>query len=76
MSLIDTVFAGIGRTLLVPSTVVLLGRQNWWPSRMSRQARAGSAAAIPAAAAVSPAGPGRLQSQNVFPERRELPENG
>jgi putative drug exporter of the RND superfamily len=25
------------RTLLVPSTVVLLGRWNWWPSRMSRQ---------------------------------------
>ena len=28
------------RTLLVPSTVVLLGRLNWWPSRMShRQAQ-------------------------------------
>ena len=54
------------RTLLVPSTVVLLGRWNWWPSRMSRvgagqawravpeQARPGvhgSAAAEPAAAA-------------------------
>jgi RND superfamily putative drug exporter len=25
------------RTLLVPSTVVLLGRWNWWPSRMSRR---------------------------------------
>ncbi len=24
------------RTLLVPSTVMLLGRLNWWPSRMSR----------------------------------------
>jgi putative drug exporter of the RND superfamily len=24
------------RTLLVPSTVVLLGRWNWWPSRLSR----------------------------------------
>jgi RND superfamily putative drug exporter len=24
------------RTLLVPSTVALLGRWNWWPSRMSR----------------------------------------
>jgi RND superfamily putative drug exporter len=24
------------RTLLVPSTVVLLGRWNWWPSAMSR----------------------------------------
>lgn len=25
------------RTLLVPSTVVLLGRWNWWPGRMSRE---------------------------------------
>jgi RND superfamily putative drug exporter len=33
------------RTLLVPSTVVLLGRWNWWPSRMSR-------------ASAPPAGPG------------------
>jgi putative drug exporter of the RND superfamily len=24
------------RTVLVPSTVVLLGRWNWWPSRLSR----------------------------------------
>src|SRR5579884_3752688 len=25
------------RTLLVPATVILLGRRNWWPSRMARQ---------------------------------------
>ncbi len=25
------------RTVLVPSTVVLLGRWNWWPARLSRQ---------------------------------------
>jgi RND superfamily putative drug exporter len=25
------------RTLLVPSTVVLLGRWNWWPSRLARE---------------------------------------
>ena len=25
------------RTLLVPSTVAILGRWNWWPSRMSRE---------------------------------------
>lgn len=25
------------RTLLVPSTVILLGRWNWWPSAMSRR---------------------------------------
>ncbi|HEY2126614.1 MAG TPA: MMPL family transporter [Streptosporangiaceae bacterium] len=34
------------RTLLVPSTVLLLGRWNWWPSKMSRQ-RADVPAAIP-----------------------------
>jgi uncharacterized membrane protein YdfJ with MMPL/SSD domain len=26
------------RTLLVPSTVALLGRWNWWPSRYGRPA--------------------------------------
>jgi len=31
--LLDTFFV---RTLLVPSIVVLLGRWNWWPSKMSR----------------------------------------
>jgi putative drug exporter of the RND superfamily len=31
------------RTLLVPSTVLLLGRWNWWPSRMSRAADDGPA---------------------------------
>ena len=25
------------RTLLVPSTVVLLGRWNWWPSQLGRR---------------------------------------
>src|SRR6266853_1829534 len=36
------------RTLLVPSTVVLLGRWNWWPSRMSRARAVPDAAAPPA----------------------------
>ncbi len=27
------------RTLLVPSAVVLLGRWNWWPSRLSKPVR-------------------------------------
>ena len=31
------------RTLLVPSTVLLLGRWNWWPSRMGAAADAGPA---------------------------------
>ncbi len=38
------------RTLLVPSTVVLLGRWNWWPSRMSR-----TSAQIPVSSAAAPA---------------------
>jgi RND superfamily putative drug exporter len=37
------------RTLLVPSAVVLLGRWNWWPSRLSRRSRP-AAAAVPARA--------------------------
>jgi RND superfamily putative drug exporter len=38
------------RTLLVPSIVVLAGRWNWWPSRLSRRAApAGPAGAVPAA---------------------------
>jgi hypothetical protein len=32
----------------VPSTVVLLGRWNWWPSKMSRADAAVPAAAVPA----------------------------
>jgi len=57
------------RTLLVPSTVVLLGRWNWWPSKMSRISAdlptgrpEPVAAAEPAAASASgpatPAAPG------------------
>ena len=44
------------RTLLVPSTVVLLGRWNWWPSKMSRisaEQPAGTADTVPAAPAAS-----------------------
>ena len=36
------------RTLLVPSTVVLLGRWNWWPSKMSRVAAELPIEAVPA----------------------------
>jgi len=50
------------RTLLVPSTVVLLGRWNWWPSTMSRVSadRPLDAATSPGAAAPAgaPASPG------------------
>jgi RND superfamily putative drug exporter len=34
--LLDTFFV---RTLLVPSVAVLLGRWNWWPSRLAREDR-------------------------------------
>ena len=47
--LLDTFFV---RTLLVPSTVSLLGRWNWWPSRMGRR---GHLAEAPAAKRVEPA---------------------
>jgi len=29
----------IVRTILVPCTVILLGRWNWWPSKLSRPDR-------------------------------------
>jgi RND superfamily putative drug exporter len=34
--LLDTFFV---RTLLVPSIVALLGRWNWWPSRLYRESK-------------------------------------
>jgi putative drug exporter of the RND superfamily len=47
------------RTLLVPSTVVLLGRWNWWPSKftMDRPDPPGSAAAEPTSSAALPERP-------------------
>jgi RND superfamily putative drug exporter len=54
------------RTLLVPSTVVLLGRWNWWPSRMSR-AHLHPDAAIPPAALSPDEVTG--QHENGQPER-------
>jgi RND superfamily putative drug exporter len=38
------------RTLLVPAIVVLLGRWNWWPSRLGRKAAAVPAGDVPATA--------------------------
>jgi RND superfamily putative drug exporter len=54
------------RTLLVPSTVVLLGRWNWWPSRMSRARAVPDAAAPPA---VRSADEVAGQRENGQPER-------
>jgi putative drug exporter of the RND superfamily len=42
------------RTLLVPSTVALLGRWNWWPSAMGRRKGSDIVPADPGATAVSP----------------------
>ncbi len=58
------------RTLLVPSTVVLLGRWNWWPSKMSRISAdlpAGASARAPAAPAAPapPAAPGHPAAGGV-----------
>ena len=44
------------RTLLVPSTVVLLGRWNWWPSKMSRVSADLPAGAPDAGPQTAPAG--------------------
>jgi RND superfamily putative drug exporter len=54
------------RTLLVPSTVVLLGRWNWWPSRLSRARTVPDAAAPPA---VRSADEVAGQHENGQPER-------
>jgi len=48
------------RTLLVPSTVVLLGRWNWWPSRMSRAGAVSPAPEMAAARQGEPAQRGGL----------------
>jgi RND superfamily putative drug exporter len=44
----------IVRTVLVPCTVVLLGRWNWWPSKMSRIDHQPGADAAPAAEPAAP----------------------
>jgi putative drug exporter of the RND superfamily len=51
------------RTLLVPSTVVLLGRWNWWPSRMSRPG------AQPTGVTASPAADADSSVQQPDPRR-------
>ena len=63
------------RTLLVPSTVVLLGRWNWWPSRMSRAGAEVPAAAVPAQATGSSGnhvatGPGGGAEEPRQPDRQ------
>ena len=48
------------RTLLVPSTVVLLGRWNWWPSKLTMdraEAPVPAPAPVPGEAVAGSAGP-------------------
>jgi len=42
------------RTLLVPATVILLGRRNWWPSRMGRADATAHTAGDQARGAIDP----------------------
>jgi putative drug exporter of the RND superfamily len=42
------------RTLLVPSTVILLGRWNWWPSKLSRATAGEARAGVHAPGVVDP----------------------
>jgi putative drug exporter of the RND superfamily len=44
----------IVRTVLVPCTVVLLGRRNWWPAKMSRADHQPGAEAAPATEPAAP----------------------
>ncbi len=55
------------RTLLVPSTVVLLGRWNWWPSRMSRVSADLPLAAADAGPPAPAAPPGQPRQPDPLP---------
>jgi RND superfamily putative drug exporter len=57
--LLDTFFV---RTLLVPSVVVLLGRWNWWPSKLSREDHSHD----PVLPDAGPDGPGELGGSGGF----------
>jgi putative drug exporter of the RND superfamily len=64
------------RTLLVPSTVVLLGRWNWWPAGMGRAARdqASPLVPAPAPAAVIEQAPAEPGPEPLSPQ--PLPDGG
>lgn len=55
------------RTLLVPSTVVLLGRWNWFPSRLHVAA---PGAVVPGAVGPGAAGPGAVEPAAAGPDAR------
>jgi RND superfamily putative drug exporter len=50
------------RTLLVPATVVLIGRVNWWPSRLWRTEASGASGGDPPAVAHAPAPPAAIDA--------------
>jgi RND superfamily putative drug exporter len=70
--LLDTFFV---RTLLVPSVVVLLGRWNWWPSRLSHEDHSHDPV-LPDSGPPGPAGPPHLgpgpAGAEVEPDDRAL----
>jgi putative drug exporter of the RND superfamily len=53
------------RTLLVPSAVVLLGRWNWWPSRLCRLRHSDFAADLPSVVPSPPTHPDRPATQTT-----------
>jgi putative drug exporter of the RND superfamily len=61
------------RTVLVPCTVVLLGRWNWWPSKLHMDAPAGGTDAVGASAdALGLSGPdGRSGASTDSESRRK-----
>ena len=60
----------IVRTVLVPCTVILLGRWNWWPSRLSRVGAQPGGPDGPGSAG-GPGGPdGEGTEQDTDPPRR------
>lgn len=62
--------ATIVRILLLPSIMNLLGRANWWPSRLSRRSYRPEPAPVAAAApAAGPAPPGSGPRRNGWPTR-------
>jgi len=63
------------RTLLVPSAVLLLGRWNWWPSRMGRLQGSSPAAARPGAE-FPPGGPDDEEGESVLGVTADRPGPG
>jgi uncharacterized membrane protein YdfJ with MMPL/SSD domain len=60
----------IVRTVLVPCTVILLGRWNWWPSRLSRVGAQPGGPDGPGSAGGPGARAGKAPSRTPNPPRR------